>query len=159
MELRNRFTDEIIFQGEYNSMKELVEGANLRDANLRDANLIDADLRYANLEGANLRGANLEGANLVDADLRYANLRDANLRDANLAGANLEGAEIPLNCYWSYGMIDDKIFVGCKEKTAKEWEEWLATDEEFSTQRGTEKFKQIEACIRASIAYYNVLKK
>jgi hypothetical protein len=94
---------------------------------------------------------------LVDANLRDANLAGANLEGANLKGANLKGAKIPLNCYWSFGIIDDKIFVGCKEKTPQEWEEWLATDEEFSTQRGTERFKKIEACIRASIAYYNVL--
>ena len=35
---------------------------------------------------------------------------------------------------------------------------WLKSDKEFETKRGTEEFKQIEACIRAYIAYQKVLK-
>ncbi len=117
IEIKNRFTDNIIIVGEYESIKDsliknrdadLCEadlyGANLREANLCDANLRGADLYGANLCGANLCGANLCGANLCGANLRGANLRgadlceanlcDADLRGANLYGANLRGANL-----------------------------------------------------------------
>jgi len=97
IEIKNRFTGEIIISGKYESIKDCLEKnnganlweANLREANLRGANLREADLREANLREANLweadlRGANLRGANLREADLRGANLREANLREANL---------------------------------------------------------------------------
>lgn len=44
MELKNKFTGEVIYSGDFKSMTELLSdaisnGANLQDANLRDANL------------------------------------------------------------------------------------------------------------------------
>ena len=81
--------------------------ANLRDANLYDANLRDANLRGANLYGANLRGANLYGANLYGANLYGANLRGANLYDANLCGA--KNVSIPIAC------PDTGDFIGWKK--------------------------------------------
>jgi len=114
MQIRHRYTDTVLFEGVFESMKALLEaaiasgaylrganlsganlsGANLRGANLSDANLSGANLSGANLSGANLSGANLSGANLSGANLRGANLSDANLRGANLSGANLRGANL-----------------------------------------------------------------
>ena len=121
--------------------------ANLRYADLRETNFTNADLRYADICEANLRGANLS----------YANLYGSNLTDANLSGANLTNAEIPMFCKRGISFKNNLLIVGCKEKTAQEWEEWLLSDEEFDTPRGTQEFKQIEACIRAGIAYLNTL--
>jgi uncharacterized protein YjbI with pentapeptide repeats len=104
----------LLFEGDFEDIKEcflaaLKSRANLRGANLSGANLSDADLRGADLSGANLRGANLSGAYLRDANfngadlrgadlrgayLRGAYLRGANLSDANLNGANLNGANL-----------------------------------------------------------------
>jgi len=112
IEIKNRFSDEIIISGKYESIKDCLEknrgaylgGANLRDAYLGGADLRGADLRGADLGGANLRdaylggadlrGADLRGAYLGGADLRGANLRDAYLRGADLRGANLGGADL-----------------------------------------------------------------
>jgi len=101
IELRNRFTNEIIVAGKYADIRWAVEenradlmGANLRGANLQEANLRGANLQGANLQGANLQGADLRGANLQGADLRGANLQGANLRGADLRGANLWGANL-----------------------------------------------------------------
>jgi hypothetical protein len=96
-EIRNRWTDSVMFEVEADSFVKAVEqkvkeGANLRGANLRGAYLRGAYLRGAYLEGANLRGANLRGAYLEGAYLEGANLRGAYLRGAYLLGANLEGA-------------------------------------------------------------------
>jgi hypothetical protein len=78
-----RWTDgQILFSGEFEDRKQMVEEAVKAGANLAGANLVGAHLARANLAGANLAGANLAGANLV-----YANLAGANLVYANLAGA------------------------------------------------------------------------
>jgi hypothetical protein len=82
MEIKNRFTGNVIFAGEFDSMKALVLAAFTSGANLRGA-----DLYGANLRGADLRGADLYGADLGDADLYGADLYGANLRGADLRGA------------------------------------------------------------------------
>ena len=61
IEIKNRWTDSVIFNGEYYTIKEAVEAAVKQGANLRGANLRGANLGGANLEGANLRGAYLGG--------------------------------------------------------------------------------------------------
>ncbi|WP_175806620.1 pentapeptide repeat-containing protein [Burkholderia cenocepacia] len=104
IEILNRWTLNVIFECEADSMKVAVElaikqgtylrGANLSGAYLSGANLSDAYLRGANLSGAYLSGANLSGAYLHDADLSGANLSDAYLRGANLSGAYLSGANL-----------------------------------------------------------------
>ena len=133
-----------------------------KQANLSDAYLSDAYLSMANLSGADLSCADLSGADLSCADLSGADLRDANLICADLSGADLSGANLnmaymPMFCKWIASVRNNKIVIGCKEKTPEEWNEWLSSDEEFSTKRGTPEFKQIEAVIRAYIAYLKVL--
>ena len=104
MDLINRFTNDVLFSAEVETVKNLLlaaisakadlRGANLRGADLREANLFDANLRGADLRGADLREANLFGANLFGADLFGANLFGANLFGANLREANLFGADL-----------------------------------------------------------------
>ena len=111
--IKNRWTEEIIFQSTKTTLGEAVEeavenyanlhyadlcdadlyGFDLREANLREANLSGADLRYATLDEANLLFANLYKANLSDANLCNANLYGADLRDANLGGDNLQNVK------------------------------------------------------------------
>ena len=104
VEIKNRFTHEVIAKGE--TIKQIcidnkanlcsadLRRADLRRADLCGANLLGADLGGANLRGANLRGANLCGANLYRANLCGANLYRANLGGADLCGANLGGADL-----------------------------------------------------------------
>jgi len=75
IEIKHRFTGEIIIAGEYADLKAAVVD--------KKANLSGADLSRANLYGANLSGANLYGANLYGADLYGANLYGADLSRAN----------------------------------------------------------------------------
>jgi hypothetical protein len=101
IEIKHKFTSQIILSGEYESIKQCLEkngdaylgGADLGGANLGGAYLGGAYLGDANLGGANLGDAYLGGANLRCANLRGANLGGANLGGANLGGANLEGAK------------------------------------------------------------------
>ena len=127
--------------------------ANLRSANLRSANLRSANLRYADLSSANLRYADLTSANLRYADLRYADLSSADLTSAE----NKETAYIPLHCKWSFTILGNKIQIGCEEKTIEEWDLFFNSDEEFETKRGTEEFKQIQACYEACKSYLTFL--
>jgi hypothetical protein len=95
IEIKKRFTDEVMLSGKYESVKDCLEknrGANLRGAYLRGAYLGGADLEGAYLRGADLEGAYLEGADLEGAYLEGAYLEGADLRGANLEGAYLGGA-------------------------------------------------------------------
>ena len=97
--IKNRWTGDILFEGDFDTMRLCVERANLAGTALARANLAGADLAGANLVGANLAGANLYGAylpraNLAGADLVGANLYGVYLYGANLARANLAGAVI-----------------------------------------------------------------
>ena len=108
IEIKNRFTGEVMISGDYETLMELLvnsvkekknlSGANLSRANLSGANLSGADFSGADFYGANLSGADFSGANLSVADLSFANLSGAdfsgaNLSDANLSRANLYGAD------------------------------------------------------------------
>ena len=69
IEIKHRFTGDVLFSFECESIKECVieavkTEANLTEANLTRANLTGADLTRANLAGADLTGANLTRANL-----------------------------------------------------------------------------------------------
>ncbi len=146
MKILNRWSLNVIFECEKETIKETAQdanlrganligadlrgadliGANLRGANLIGADLIGADLIGANLIGADLRGADLIGANLIGADLRGAdligaNLRDANLRDADLIGANLIQITLP-----HYQVIVQKTHtrIGCQYFSNIEWKEF-----------------------------------
>ena len=74
----------VIGEGE-DSIRTLLENANLKKVDFWGADLERADLKTANLKNAKLKWANLRGV-----DFRWANLRKANFRWANLEGANLE---------------------------------------------------------------------
>ena len=93
VQIKLKFTEKILFEGEYDSQKIAVEEAVKKGASLEGANLKGASLEGAYLYGAYLEGANLEGANLYGANLEGANLEGANLYGANLYGANLKGAK------------------------------------------------------------------
>ena len=65
IKIRSRYDDRnILFEGDYPSVKAGLVVAVKSTANLHSANLSDANLHGANLRGANLRGADLGGANL-----------------------------------------------------------------------------------------------
>ncbi|MCK9324175.1 MAG: pentapeptide repeat-containing protein [Bacteroidales bacterium] len=170
IEIKNRFTNEVILCGEHESVKDCLEknrgadlegaylegvdlrdanlqGADLRDANLRDANLQGADLRDANLRGAYLRDANLWGANLRDANLWGADLRDANLRDANLQGADLRDANLR-GAYLRGANLRDANLQGAYLGGAKNYSEKHEVFQEAVRTQKVETFTEKEwACI------------
>lgn len=112
--IKSRWSDDVLFSLETESLKLAVEeallrrvdltasdlrradltGATLMGANLRGAELMGADLTTAELTGADLMGANLTGAEMTAATLRGADLRGANLTRANLRRADLTGATL-----------------------------------------------------------------
>lgn len=88
VEIKNRFTGSVLFEGEFTSIKLCLEAAVKVHAPLGGA-----DLRGADLRDADLRDAYLGGADLTDADLTDADLRGADLGGADLGGADLRGAK------------------------------------------------------------------
>ena len=97
IEIRNRFTNEIIYECGAESLRAALEecaklGRDLSRAYLSRADLSGSDLYGANLYGSDLSGSDLSGANLSGANLSRANLSRAYLSRANLSGA--KGAEL-----------------------------------------------------------------
>jgi hypothetical protein len=72
---------------------------------------------------------------------------------------NKEEANLPIYCKWIHSIIGNKIQIGCKTKTIKEWDMFFASEKVYSTQRNTEEFKQIEAVYESYKAYLNFLNK
>ena len=93
-EIKHRYSGELLFSIETETMKMAVEAAIKQKADLRYADFSCANLSYADLRYADFSSANLSYADLRSADLRSANLSCANLRSANLSSANLSYADL-----------------------------------------------------------------
>jgi hypothetical protein len=62
-------------------------------------------------------------------------------------------------CKWSVGITNNKISIGCKDKTIKEWDEFFKSKDIIGTKRDTQEFKQIQAVYNGFKAYYKTLNK
>ena len=87
VEIKSRWSGNVLFSLETESLKLCVEAAVKSVADLRNADLRNADLSNAELSNADLRNAELRNADLRNADLRNADLRNAELRNADLRNA------------------------------------------------------------------------
>ena len=115
VEIKSRFTNEVLFSGEYASLKDAVvaavkAGANLCGADLRGADLCGANLRGANLGGADLGSANLGGANLDDTKIKGTNAiiqigPIGSRADMMLVFNTDDGLRVSTGCF--YGSADD----------------------------------------------------
>jgi len=94
MQIKNRWTQEVLFENADDNVRDTVIAAVKEKADLTGADLCGADLTRADLTGAYLRGAYLPGADLTGADLTGAYLPGADLRGADLCGADLTGADL-----------------------------------------------------------------
>ena len=122
MEIKNKFTGEIICSGDFGTIAELLVSQVKRDANLR---------------GANLRGADLEDANLIDANLRGADLRGANLYGASLwgcAGNRSEIKSIFISEKYPITYTCKHLQIGCERHDINAW--WEFSDEKIKSMDG-----------------------
>jgi hypothetical protein len=121
VEIKNRFTGEIIIVGEYENVCDAV--LKNKDKNLYGANLSGADLSRADLSGADLSRADLSGANLSGANLPRADLSGAYLSGANLYGA--KNIKLPIitiaGSVHSVWYMDGRIKIGCEDHTVDRW--------------------------------------
>jgi len=150
IQIKHKFTESVLFEGESSSLKEAIEkavkgGANLVRANLVGANLVGANLVRANLVRANLVRANLVRANLVRANLVGANLVRANLVGANLDGANLVGAN-----------LDGANLVRANLDGAKEYSESHDIFLELVRREKSESFTEIEWSIIGKLSIHRL---
>ena len=138
MEIKNRYTRQVIFSDESGTIKEA--------------------LLNAIKEGVDLSEADLSRVNLSGADLSRVKLSGADLSGANLSGADLSGADLPIYCKWYVTIKDNTINIGCENKSIPEWEDWFNNStEEFSTKRDAEDFKRIKAMFYAYKTYYEII--
>src|SRR5690625_2102872 len=133
IEIKSRFSDEIIFAVEADTIKAALQiavnqSADLWAADLRHADLQSANLQGANLQGANLRHADLQGANLRRANLRCADLQHARLQHADLQHADLQGAQnapaVIYGLHWPVYVWADKMRIGCRMYDVDAWREF-----------------------------------
>ena len=117
-QILNRFTGNVITEGEMN-LRELV----LHYVKMERAAGRTPDLRGAYLQGADLRGADLQGAYLRGADLR-----DADLQGAYLQGLKISKAVVFTGLYKYIVMLviaedgTEYIRMGCYLRKVTEWE-------------------------------------
>jgi uncharacterized protein YjbI with pentapeptide repeats/predicted transcriptional regulator len=113
LEVRNRFSNKVIYSAPAPCLGALVEsavswGIDLSNADLSGVNLPRADLSAAQLSGANLTrailvGADFTGAKLVGATLTSADMHGVTLYKANLAGADLSDSNMTMaNAAWAF---------------------------------------------------------
>jgi hypothetical protein len=142
IEIKHRYTNEVIYSCEAETIKEAFEMAIKEKDDIRNANLCNADLR-----NANLRNANLCNADLCNADLRNAKNLDKTIK-------------LPIFCKWSHGITNGNlIHIGCEKRTIEGWDLFFNSNEKLSTERGTQEFKQIQAVFEAYKGYLNFLNK
>jgi len=110
IEIKHRFTNDILFSFEGESLKYAVVEAVSKKANLYCADLYGANLRVADLRGANLRGANLRVANLRGEKLKLAPISILNLR-------------------WDILITDNYLTIGCQRHKHEAWH--LFSDDEI----------------------------
>ena len=99
IKIRHQWTKNLLFEGQFGSLRDAIQAAvksraSLSGADLSGADLSGADLSGADLSGADLRRASLSGADLSGASLRRASLSGADLRRASLRRASLSGADL-----------------------------------------------------------------
>ena len=101
IEIRHRYTNEVICSGEFESFRQAVyenkknlSGSDLSGSDLSGSDLSGSDLRDSDLRGSDLRGSNLRDSDLRGSDLSGSNLRDSDLRDSDLRGSNISGSDL-----------------------------------------------------------------
>ena len=103
-QIKNRFTDEVIAEGD--TVHEAAEN--------NRANLDRANLDWARLNGANLDSANLDWANLDRANLDGANLNRASLNGAK--GVVMSGTSPRGYSHWAWIKSGAIVYrAGCRE--------------------------------------------
>ena len=116
IEIKNRYTGEVIYSAEALSLRKCLELAAKDNANLADANLADAYL-----SGANLAGANLAGAYLRD---------------------NIKISQVPIQVStttYYVTIYDAHMQIGCKLFSLAEW--WAFDDRAIAEMDGKQALK------------------
>ena len=105
VEIKSRFTNEVLFSGEYASLKDAVVAAVKAGANLRGAYLRGADLRGANLGGADLGGADLDDTKIKGTNAIIQIGPIGSRADMMLVFNTDDGLRVSTGCF--YGSADD----------------------------------------------------
>ena len=97
IEIKSRFSDKIIFEGEHSSIKDAVENARKNKVSLQDAYLRNAYLQGAYLWVDDLQGADLQGEILITFPVQVLGLR------------------------WCVLITPQYMSIGCERHTHEEW--------------------------------------
>jgi hypothetical protein len=99
IQIKNRFNESVIFEGEFETLKKAVEHATALKANLSEADLCWVDLSGANLSRADLSSADLKGKTHTIHSIRQ--ISPTGSRDAVcIAFATNKGLWFRAGCFW-----------------------------------------------------------
>ena len=172
IEIRHRYTNEVIYSCEAKTIREAVqkavkENVSLSNSDLSNSNFRNSDLRNSILRNSDFTNSDFTNSILRNSDLRNSDFRNSILTNSDLSNSDLSNSEnldkttkLPIYCKWSHGITNGNlIHIGCEKRTIEEWDEFFNSEEELSTERGTEQFKQIQAVYEANKAYLTFLTK
>ena len=116
-QIKNRWTGEVIYEGEAETLRDLVATAVKEKVSLSDSDLRDSNLRGSDLSDSDLRGSNLRGSDLSDSDLRGSDLSDVKIKRL---------AVFVIYKYQTWAVIsgtgDQWVRMGCYFRTRKDWD-------------------------------------
>jgi len=112
-EIKDRFTGEVKYSADSESLKIAVEQAIKERIDLANAYLDGANLKRANLAGANLNGATLDGAYLANANLDGVIIRNDTI--ISLIPIQISGA------HWDIIIWDEHMQIGCEFHSFDDW--------------------------------------
>jgi len=105
LQIKHRVTGAVLFEGEYDTIKALVEtavklGIDLSYADLKYVDLSDTNLKGIKLRYSNLFESNLSGADVSYSDVSYSNLIGVDLRCTDLSCSKLERVKLSKAKLW-----------------------------------------------------------
>ncbi len=143
IQIKHHHTDKVLFEGQFESLKEAVEQAaqdnvsldyaDLQHSSFLNANLDNVRMRHSRLKGSNFMGANLsesdlEGSDFSDASLQnacfcFSSLQDSNFSGSSFGATDIAGCDISRSLFstvsaFHLNFTDTEVMKGCHYEDA-----------------------------------------
>ena len=126
---------------------------------------LGGEFRGGYFRGGEFRGGYFRGGEFLGGEFRGGEFLGGEFLGGYFLGGEFLGGEFRggvmcIYSKWFVGLtFEDKVRIGCKTKTFKEWDAWFKGKEEYSTKRNTPEFKRIYAHYVAIKAYKKEMDK
>ncbi len=160
---RAKFCYSLLEMAELNSASLLFVDAshsNFKKSNFSYTSLYHTSFSHSNLSESNFSKASINQVSFYQAFLSSSIFDDTRFLESSFVGTDLEDAKtdfavnFPMFCNERHGISGKLIQIGETKKSAEEWEKFLAEDNFRFFSRNK---KQLEAVLKAYIAYMKEL--